>query len=157
MWSLFRIININLLKFRALRLTITILGTLLCTHQSFAQSDNKIRIDTFSNYPDGIIDACGCYLCKNKKDFKNHTREYVLIKGDSTSCMKINGQFITFKTGYEKNLIKGTSENYELIIDIQSSKEIEAEGEVEIVTGVIILTDKRGRKKVQKFYGECGC
>lgn len=151
--------KINLLKLKTLRLVISILVTLLFTHQSFAQSDIKIRIDTFSVIPPEI-DGCSCYFSCNSKDFKK--RAYIYMNDFAqTSFLKINGKLTKFTQTDFKIIDKNTTEakaissDYELIVKVKKGRKSGYESQLN--NGWIILTNKKGNKITKTFYGECGC
>jgi hypothetical protein len=118
--------NINLLKLRILRLLIPFLGSIFFTHRSFAQSDIKIRIDTFSVIPPEI-DGCSCYFSCNSKDFKK--RAYIYMNDFAqTSFLEINGKLTKFTQTDFKIIDRNTTEakavsnDYELIVKVKKGK-----------------------------------
>ena len=123
-------------------------------------TDNQVMtIDTFSTFPPEI-DGCSCYFSNDSTEFNKG--EYIYMNDDAqTSFLKINGVLTKFiQTEFKEidSLTKKTkykSDNYEMTIESKDS--IQNGDETWLKSGIIKLTNKKGRTITKTFYGECGC
>jgi hypothetical protein len=121
--------------------------------------DNEISINSFSKIP-SEIDGCSCYFSNDSNEFKLGKFIYVNDFGD-ISFLSINGEMIRFKqTEYKAmdsltTVVTANSSEYELKIRIIKGRETGEESQLQ--TGTLTIKDKKGKKAVKKFYGECGC
>ncbi len=129
------------------------------TVDTFTRAENEFTIDTFSTFPPEI-DGCSCYFSNDSTEFKKG--EYIYMNDYAqTSFLKVNGVLTKFaQTDFKEidslNVIaKYKSDNYEMTIE--SKDGIQNGDETWLKTGVIKLTDKKGKTITKTFYGECGC
>ncbi len=135
------------------------------SNNNVTQTDSKIAddltltIDTFSTFPPEI-DGCSCYFSNDSTEFKKG--EYIYMNDYAqTSFLKINGVLTKFTQTAFKEIdslnikAKYKSDNYEM--SIESIDGIQNGDETWLKTGVIKLTDKKGKTLTKTFYGECGC
>jgi len=120
---------------------------------------NNLTIDTFTTFP-SEIDGCSCYFSNNSKEFKKQVYIYVNDYGN-ISFLKINGKLTKFTQTDFKEIddhtieVKATSGDYEFMMTVKHLEQ--SENKTIFQSGVITLTDKKGRKITKSFYGECGC
>ena len=121
--------------------------------------EQTLTIDTFSTFPPEI-DGCSCYFSNDSTEFKKG--EYIYVNDYAqTSFLKINGVLTKFtQTDFKKIdsisvKAKYKSDNYEMTIE--SKDGIQNGEETWLKTGIIKLTNKKGKTVTKKFFGECGC
>jgi hypothetical protein len=157
-------------KFISTFLTVATLTFLFACGQSnsnknVSQTDNiksddqSLTIDTFSTFPPEI-DGCSCYFSNDSTEFKKG--EYVYMNDYAQiSFLKINGVLTKFTQTDFKEIdslnvkAKYQNDNYEMTIDVKDG--IQNGDETWLKTGIIKLTDKKGKTVTKTFYGECGC
>lgn len=127
-------------------------------NQTFTKTE-PFTINTFSDIPKEI-DDCTCYFSKDSVDFKNS--EYIYVNNFAeTSFVKINDTLVKFtQTAYRKAdttaaVAKYISKNYKMIILVKNS--IPTANELAYKTGLIKITNAKGKSVKQTFYGKCGC
>lgn len=116
-------------------------------------------VTSFSNVPKEI-DGCACYFSKESIEFKNNKYVYVNDFAE-TSFVTINDTLIKFtQTAYRKAdttaaVAKYISRNYKMMILVKDNQTTGKESASK--TGVIKITDAKGKSVKQTFYGKCGC
>ncbi len=129
-------------------------------NNAVSNTDNRtLSIDTFSTFPPEI-DGCSCYFSNDSTELQKHNYIYANDYAE-TSFLKINGVMIKFTQTDFKEIdslnvkAKYKSDNYELTIE--SKDGIQNGDETRLKSGIIKLTDKKGKTLTKTFYGECGC
>jgi hypothetical protein len=118
-----------------------------------------VVIDTFSTFPPEI-DGCSCYFSADSKAFQ--AKAYIYISDfDKISFLKINGTLTRFTlvetkvVSQTKSIITGKNDNYDITVEVNSTKQ--SGDETTEKTGTITIKDKSGKTITKTFYGECGC
>lgn len=145
--------------------TVTLLLACGQNNSNVSQTDNvaignqTLTIDTFSTFPSDI-DGCSCYFSNDSAEFKRG--EYIYMNDYAqTSYLKISGVLTRFtQTDFREidslNVrAKYKSDNYDMTIE--SNRGIQNGDETWLKSGIIKLTDKKGKTVTKTFYGECGC
>lgn len=129
------------------------------TVKSKATETTPLVIDTFSTFPPEI-DGCSCYFAADSKAFQ--AKAYIYISDfDKISFLKINGTLTRFTlvetkvVSQTKSIITGKSDNYDITVEVNSTKQ--SGDETMGKTGTITLKDKTGKTITKTFFGECGC
>ena len=118
-------------------------------------STNKIRLESFSGFPDEI-DGCSCYFSKSQEDLKKGM--YIFVSDFAVlAFVKIEGILIRFelqKYDEDRNIYYYIHNDYKMKVEI--IKNTTNKDEIAIIEGFITIETVKGCIK-QKFIGECGC
>jgi len=123
------------------------------------QANKAFTINTFTNVPKKIA-GCSCLFSKDSIDYNNGKYIYVNDFAE-TSFVTINDTLVKFnQTAYRKAdttavVAKYISKDYKMMILVKNGEKTGKESISK--TGLIKITNAKGKSVKQTFYGKCGC